>query len=73
MNIAEKQAALLAYGYIVGERDLHMNTAHPGNVMVAEAHSSIPTKDGSNGPWCIVGNDLAALIDEAYEHLMSVV
>jgi hypothetical protein len=37
--------------------------------MVVEAHneSQLPTEDGSNGPWCIVGDNLDELIDTAYD------
>jgi len=37
--------------------------------MVVESHdeSELPTDDGANGPWCIVGDDLDALIAVAYD------
>lgn len=37
--------------------------------MVAEGYedSELPTDDGSNGPWCIVGDDLNSLIAEAFD------
>jgi hypothetical protein len=60
--------ALRSWGFTVGRRDSRLNTDHPGRFMVVESHTKkeLPTKDGSNGPWCIVGNDLSALVDEAY-------
>jgi hypothetical protein len=61
---------LSAHGFVVGPRDWRLNTKYPGNFMVAEAYEDEqvepPTEDGSNGPWCIVGEDLDSLIVEAY-------
>lgn len=54
---------------MVGERDKLLNTRYSGVFMVAEPYTSneLPTEDGSNGPWCIVGDDLDKLIEEAYD------
>ena len=40
--------------------------------MVAEAceENELPTKDGRNGPWAVIGNNLCALVNEAYEFLI---
>jgi hypothetical protein len=57
-------------GFVVGLRDPRLNTDFPGQFMVVDdlhEESELPTRDGSNGPWCIVGDDLAKLIDEAFE------
>lgn len=56
------------WGFKVGTRDPRINTNYPGSYMAAEEHqySELPTKDGSNGPWCIVGDDLTALVNEAH-------
>jgi len=27
----------------------------------------LPTEDGSNGPWCVVGDDMDALIKTAFD------
>lgn len=64
-----RESWLRARGFTVGARDPRINTNYPGAFMVVEAHdeSELPTEDGSNGPWAIVGDDLQALIDEAYE------
>lgn len=55
-------------GFVVGDRDVRLNTDHPGRFMVAEDYeaSETPTKDGSNGPWCIVGDNLHKLCVEAF-------
>jgi hypothetical protein len=54
-------------GFIIGARDPRLNSNFPGRYMVAEPHdeSELPTKDGSNGPWCVVGDDLDELITQA--------
>lgn len=55
-------------GFVCGIRDPRINTDYPGKYMVAEEYedSELPTRDGRNGPWCIVGNDLDELIQKAY-------
>lgn len=65
----EKLAFLKARGFHVGARDPRLNRNYPGAFMVAEPYdeSETPTDDGSNGPWCIVGDDLVALVAEAYQ------
>lgn len=73
---AHKIAMLEKYGFTIGDRDARLNTDHPGVSMVAETNAhdigdyDLPTKDGSNGPWCIVGDDLDALVNEAHSYLM---
>jgi hypothetical protein len=65
----QKRAYLDAMGFRIGERDPRgINTNYPGRYMVAEDYGDdeLPTEDGSNGPWCIVGDDLDALITEAF-------
>jgi hypothetical protein len=64
----DKAAELRSWGFTVGERDPRLNSNYPGRYMVVESHeeSELPTKDGSNGPWCIVGDNLDALIAEAH-------
>ena len=68
MDDTAKLMWLLDQGFKCGVRDSRINTNYPGAYMVAEAHeeSELPTKDGSNGPWCIVGDDYPKLISEAY-------
>jgi len=64
-----KMDALKKAGFIVGPRDKRLNRAFAGVFMVAEPYQKdqTPTDDASKGPWCIVGNNLAALITQAYE------
>ena len=70
MNTNEKQAQLQRAGFVIGQRDPRINTNYPGQFMVAEWYeeSQLPTKDGSNGPWAIVGDNLDDLIDEAFNN-----
>lgn len=68
-TLDQKHAYLESIGFKIGERDPKgINTDFPGQYMVAEEYepSELPTRDGSNGPWCVVGDDLTALIDEAF-------
>lgn len=66
----DKIDRLRALGYTVGARDERVNTLYPGRYMVIESHdeSELPTRDGSNGPWAIVGDDLNELINDALEN-----
>ena len=69
MTTEEKIRALRKMGFIMGTRDKRLNRKFKGSLMVAERYddkTQKPTEDGSNGPWCIVGDNLSALIDEAY-------
>jgi hypothetical protein len=69
MTQAEKRIYLDAMGFKVGARDpAGINTDFPGAFMVAEEYErcELPTRDGSNGPWCLIGDDLDALVDEAF-------
>ncbi|MBZ5616212.1 MAG: hypothetical protein LAO23_19565 [Acidobacteriia bacterium] len=72
-NYAEKIVALLSYGYTIGQRDSRINRNYPGKHMVVEAYEEheLPTDDGSNGPWCVVGDNLTQLIDQGWEFLQS--
>ena len=73
MKHNEKKIILESYGFEVGNRNPQLNTKYPGKFMVSEPYESseLPTKDGRNGPWCIVSDDLNALIDEGYDFLMT--
>ena len=58
------------HGWFVGDRDPRLNTKYPGKFMVTEndfEDYELPTEDGSNGPWCIVGDNLDALTKEAFD------
>lgn len=69
MTVDEMADALRRAGFIVGKRDTRVNRNYPGSFMVIEDHedSELPTDDGSNGPWAIVGDDLSSLIRQAYD------
>lgn len=49
-----------------GARNPKINRRFIGAYMVCEPFedAELPTEDGSNGPWAIVGDDLPALIAE---------
>lgn len=68
MTIDQKIDALRRMGFIVGERDPRLNRKYAGKFMVAESFEDceVPTNDGSNGPWCIVGDDIDALVNDAF-------
>lgn len=59
---------LEAKGFTIGKRDPRVNMNYPGAFMVIEPHenSQLPTNDGSNGPWAIVGDNLPDLVKEAW-------
>lgn len=59
-------------GLIVGERDPKMNTDYEGAFMVAEPLSEndpYPTRDASDGRFCIVGHDLQDIAEVSYQHM----
>ena len=63
----EKIKWLLDHDIRVGLRNWNLNTDFPGKYMVAEEHDDRHSqKDGDGGVWCIVGDDLEALVDDAY-------
>ena len=67
-GIVEDIRALRALGFVVGKRDPNMNRAFLGAYMVAEHYEAGTVQDdgeGGEGVWCIVGDDLTALIREA--------
>lgn len=61
-------ADLKRWGFVVGERDPRLNRAFAGAFMVAESYedSQAPTDSGRDGPWCIVGDNLTALVEQAH-------
>jgi len=64
-----KALYLVARGFTVGARDPRFNRNYPGRYMVIEEHEADegPTDDGSNGPWCIVGDILETLVNTAWD------
>ncbi len=68
LETAQRLGELIGRGFTAGRRDPRVNTAFQGAFMVIEPfdESQLPTEDASNGPWAVVGDDLAALINDAY-------
>ena len=68
MREALERDALERSGFVIGARDARLNRNYRGAFMVAEPYTDedTPTNDGSNGPFCIVGDNLSALIHEAF-------
>lgn len=59
---------LRAHGLYSETRDLNINSAHDGDWQVAEHYMpGTKSKDASDGPWAIVGDDRTALVKEAIE------
>lgn len=67
--MSDKRDYLIKQGWTIGDRDPRINTDYPGSYMCAEPgyqDAELPTRDGRNGPWAIVGDNLSELIDEAH-------
>jgi len=64
-SLTEKIEFIRNRGWIVGKRDFRINTKFSGKFMVCEPYddSELPSEDGSNGPWAIVGDDLSELVE----------
>lgn len=63
--------SILDRGYVIAPRDKRINQIYNGKYMIVEEgyeNRELPTADGSNGPWCIVGDNLADLIEQAYRN-----
>lgn len=65
-TLFEKAAYLYNHGFYIGPRDPSRNANHRGEWMIAQNIDVANTTDASNGGFCIVGDDLDELIDEAY-------
>ena len=52
-------------GFYVGPRDPLRNTAFTGEWMVARSLEAYYTEDAGHGGFCIVGDDLPNMIEEA--------
>lgn len=72
-DIGQKAIALLTNGFTVGQRDSRVNRNYEGKFMVLDEYEDkeLPTNDGSNGPWCVVGDDLETLINQAFDFMLS--
>jgi len=64
LTFEQKKKVLQAYGFTVGERDPRFKPAFPGRYMVLESDDEAILEDC----WCVVGDDLPALVDEAFDH-----
>jgi len=61
-----KVKVLRRLGFLVGERDPRRNTAFRGAFMVAEPidEDELPTESAARGGWCVVGDNLAGLVED---------
>ena len=71
MKITEMRKQLESHGIFVGKRDPKRNTRFSGQYMICENLDEGPSEDARNGGYCIVGHNLAALIEDAYSHFES--
>ena len=61
---------LSRHGLIVRRRDQHINSNFEGAWQVSEHYEvGTKTRDGSDGPWAIVGDDRHFLIEQTIEHI----
>lgn len=66
-TLFDMSLCLYSRGFYIGPRDPNRNTAFEGEWMVCgDPVTPRSTEDASNGGYCIVGDDLDALIREAY-------
>ncbi len=65
--ILDRLEKVRAIGLLAGDRDRKRNRAFSGSFMVAEPYDKA-TDDANEGGFCIVGNDLLSLLDEAIRH-----
>lgn len=66
MNIDFRRVHVLhRAGFYVGPRDPSRNTAFAGEWMVARSLEISDTEDAGRGGFCIVGDDLPRMIEEA--------
>ena len=71
--LAIKHKCLIDYGFTVGDRDPRINTDFAGRYMVVDDFDEalLPTRDGRDGPWCVVGDDLTTLIEQGFDLVAS--
>lgn len=65
-EIFNKAKELISIGYYIGPRDPKRNKAFRGAYMVCEDTTTGPSDDAGNGGFCIVGNDLTELVEDAH-------
>lgn len=71
LDYSRKIDDLLNAGFFVGMRDINRNTAYTGRYMVCEDENFQNTEDAAEGGFCIVGDDMEALVNEAHEQFFS--
>jgi hypothetical protein len=64
----QMQRELEQAGFFVGKRDPNRNKAFRGQFMVCQDTTEGPSDDASTTSYCIVGDNLNALIRDAYDH-----
>lgn len=65
-EIFQKAQELISKGYYIGPRDPNRNKAFTGAYMVCENVDAPPSDDASHGGFCIVGDDLTELVEDAH-------
>ena len=65
----ERAKSLYEAGYYMGPRDPDRNRAFEGSFMICENVNVGVTDDASLGGYCIVGDDLDSLINDAYNDI----
>lgn len=67
-----KIVELNRHGYYIGPRDPDRNSAFGGAFMVchAEVLDMAPSEDAADTGFCIVGDDLTELVEDAYNNYL---
>ena len=70
VELAVIATSLKSHGFYIGRRDDAMNSLHRGNWMVCEEYKPgvSAQRDASFGVWCVVGDDLSALLSIAADN-----
>ena len=63
----QRKKELIKHGFFVGKRDPKRNRAFRGKFMVCDREAlKEPPSDSATGAFCVVGDNLPALIVDAY-------
>lgn len=70
VELAVIATSLKSHGFYIGRRDDAMNSLHRGGWMVCEEYKPgvSAQRDASSGVWCVVGDDLSALLSIAADN-----